>query len=119
MGMPGDCPTTSQARSQGAGVVISVLMISVKWWVRVVVLVTVFWVMMVRGQGGLGGLPGQRVSRTGDTWPPYPGAGLDVWACKAGFYGHSSDCSRFEVYLESFRRTTADFRSSPQMILLW
>merc|ERR1711936_1384484 len=87
--------------------------------VRVVVLVTVFWVMMVRGQGGLGGLPGQRVSRTGDTWPPYPGAGLDVWACKAGFYGHSSDCSRFQVYLESFRRTTADFRSSPQMILLW
>jgi len=35
---------------------------------------------------GLGGLPGQRTSRAGAVWPPYPGAGQGYWAKQAGYY---------------------------------
>ena len=49
----------------------------------------------------------------------FSGAGLDVWACKAGFYGHSTDCSRLLLNVESFKRTTADFRSRPHMSIFW
>jgi len=85
----------------------------------VIVVMEVMVVMLVRGQGGLGGLPGQRVSRTGDSWPPYPGAGLDIWACKAGFYGLSSDCSKLVAHVESFRKSAGKLKSRPPMILFW
>merc|ERR1712168_1573934 len=37
-------------------------------------------------QLGYGGLPGERTARTGNVWPPYPGAGQGYWARQAGFY---------------------------------